>query len=82
MTPLLQFLDSHVDKSFKGGSKEKWQEWIDLGERENTEAGNRGRASYTMVAEWVFDLWKKVATDDLIVRGVRQGGYIGWNGDI
>ena len=35
-----------------------------------------------MVAEWVFDVWRKVATDYLIVRGVRQGGYIGWNGDI
>ena len=82
MIPLLQFLDSHVNKPFKDGLKEKRQEWIDLGECEYTEAGNRRRASYTMVAEWVFDVWRKVTTDDLIVRGFRQCGYIGWNGDI
>ena len=35
-----------------------------------------------MVAEWVLDAWKKVATDDLIVRGFLHCGNIGWNGDI
>ncbi len=34
MTPLLQFLDSHVNKPFKDGLKEKWQEWVDSGECE------------------------------------------------
>ena len=34
-----------------------------------------------MVAEWAFDVWRKVATDDLIVRGFRQCEYIGWDGD-
>ena len=77
MTPLLQFLDSHVNKPFKDGLKEKWQEWIDSGECEYTEAGNRRRASYTMVALWVFDVWRKVATEELILRGFRQRGYIG-----
>ena len=83
MTPrLLQFLDSHVNKPFKDGLKEKWQEWSDFGEREYTEVGNRRRASYTRVAEWVFDVWRKATTNDLIVRGFRQCGYIGGNGDI
>ena len=59
----------------------KRQEWIVLGEHEYTEAGNRRRASCTMVTEWAFDVWRKVATDDLIVRGLRQCGYIGSDGD-
>lgn len=82
MTPLLQFLDSHINKPFKDGLKEKWQDWTDSGECEYTDAGNRRRASYTMVAEWVFDVWRKVATEDLILRGFHQCGYIGWNGDV
>ena len=77
MTPLLQFLDSHINKPFKDGMNEKWEEWIDSGERTYTEAGNRRRASYTTVAEWVFDVWRKVAMDDLIRQRFRQCGYIG-----
>ena len=44
----------------------KRQEWIVWGEHEYTEAGNRRRASCTMVIEWAFDVWRKVATDDLM----------------
>ena len=32
-----------------------------------------------MVAEWVFDVWRKLATDDLIVRGLgvyRALGFV------
>ncbi len=52
------------------------------GVRIYTEAGNRRRASYTTVAGWVFDVWRKVATEHLILRGFRQRGYIGWDGDL
>ncbi len=51
-------------------------------ECEYTEAANGRRASYTTVAEWVFDVWRNVATEDSILRGFRQRGYIGWNGDL
>ena len=62
MTPLLRFLDTHVNKPFKD-MKEKWEDWIVNGEAEFTEKGNRKRASYQLVAEWADDTWKKVATD-------------------
>ena len=45
MTPLLQFLDTHINKPFKDGVKEKWEEWISNGEQEFTKGGNRKRAS-------------------------------------
>ena len=35
MAPLLQFLDSHVDKLFKDAKTEKWPHWIANGEPEH-----------------------------------------------
>ena len=29
MTPLLQFLDTHVNKPFKDGMKVQWEDWIE-----------------------------------------------------
>ena len=81
MTPLLQFLDTHVNKSFKGIMKEKWEDWIVNGEAKFTEKGKRKRASYKLVAEWADDTWKKVATDELIIKGFRQCGYIEYDGE-
>ena len=39
MTPLLQFLDTHVNKPFKDIMKEKWEDWIVNGEAEFMENG-------------------------------------------
>ena len=61
MTPLLQFLDTHVNKLFKDIMKEKWEDWIVNGEAEFTEKGNTD--------------WKKVATDELIIKEFHQCGY-------
>ena len=80
MTPLLQFLDTHVNKPFKDIMKEKWEDQILNGEAEFTEKGNRKRASCQLVAEWADDTWKKVATDELIIKGFRQCGYIEYDG--
>ena len=81
MTPLLQFLNTHVNKPFKDIMKEKWKHWIVNGEAEFTENRNRKRASYQLVAEWVDDTWKKVATDELIIKGFRQCDYIEYDGE-
>ena len=80
MTPLLQFLDAHINKPFKDIMKEKWEDWIVNGEAEFTEKENRKLASYQLVAEWADDTWKKVATDKLIIKGFRQCGYIEYDG--
>ena len=71
MTPLLQFLDTHVSKPFKDLIKEKWEDWIVNGEAKFMEKGNRKCASYQLVAEWADDTRKKVATDELIIKGFR-----------
>ena len=72
MTLLLQFLDTHVIKPFKDIMKEKWEDQIVNGEIEFMEKGNRKCASYQIVAEWADDTWKKVATDELIIKGFCQ----------
>ena len=81
MTPLLQFLDTHVNKPFKDIRKEKWKDWIVNGEAEFMEKGNRKRASYRLVAEWADDTWKKVATDELIIKWFCQCGYIEYDSE-
>ena len=58
MTPLVQFLDTHVNKPFKDIMKEKledWKSWIVNGEAEFTDNGNRKHASYELVVEWPDD---------------------------
>ena len=69
MTHLLQFLRTNPNNLFKDVLKEKWEDWIENGEAEYTEGGNRMRASYQVVAEWADDAWKK---DALIMEGFRH----------
>ena len=82
MTPLLQFLDTHVNKPFKDGMKEKWEDRIENGDAEFTKSGNQKRASYQLVAVWVDEIFKEVATDELILRGFRECGYVVYSNDI
>ena len=60
--------------------KEKLEGWIVNGEAEFTEKENRKCASYKLVAEWANDTWKNVATDELIIKGFCQCGYIEYGG--
>ena len=77
MTPLMQFLDTHINKPFKNGytvytasgnrqkaSYEQVVKWV------YTASGNRQKASYEQVVKWVYDVCNLVAADDLIIKGV------------
>eukprot|EP00795_Rhopilema_esculentum_P007267 gene7267-12954_t len=81
MTPLLQFIDTHINKPFKDILKERWGEWIACGTEEFTKQGNRRRASYVMLCQWVLQAWKAVAKPAFIVSGFKQCGYIEWDDD-
>ena len=61
--------------------KGKWQDWIVNGEAEFMEKRNKKRASYQLVDEWADDTWKKVATEELIMKGFRQCGYFEHDGE-
>ena len=72
MTPLLQVMDTHVNKPFKDILKNKWAEWLDHGEQEFTRTGKRRRASYEMIAQWVFEAWRLITPDSICKRFPRM----------
>ena len=39
-------------------------------------------ANLILTAEWADDTWKKVTTDELIIKWFRQCGYIQYDGEI
>ena len=52
------------------------------GEIQFTPSGKRKRASYEMVLNWVNDVWQQVASDNAILKGFKECGYIGQNGNV
>ena len=53
LTPLVQGLDTNVNKSFKAGMREKWEHWFEESERERTKSGKRKRVSDEQICQWV-----------------------------
>ena len=56
------------------------KDWIANGEAEFPEKGDRKDASYELLVELVDAIWKNVATDELIIKGFLQCGYIKYDG--
>ena len=82
MTPLLQFIDTHINKPFKDHLRNKWNESMTGGEIQFTASGKRKRASYEMVVNWVNDVWQQVATNNAVLKGFKECGSIGYDGDV
>ena len=82
MTPLLQWLDVVIHKPFKDMLKDFWEEWLDTGRAEFTKSGNRKRASYELIANWVMEASNRIATDEKILTSFRQYGYIDYDGKV
>ena len=78
MTKLIQFMDTHINKGFKGALRECWDEWID--EVQYTESGKRKQASYEEIMRWTDESWRKVACPELIIKGLRENGYVDYMG--
>ena len=57
MTPLQRFIDTHINKPFKDHLRNKWNEWMTGGEIQFTASGQRKRASYEIVLNWVNGAW-------------------------
>ena len=82
MTPLLQPLDSHLNKPFKDANamRRRWEEWLLNGDREYTRTGKRKGASYEMVAQWVSEAWREMSRD-IIKRSFIETGIQDCDGD-
>lgn len=75
MTPILQQLDVYINKSMKCEMKKEYNQWLDEGIREFTASGNRKRASYEEVANWVSRAWKRI-DKDMVSKLFRNLAYI------
>ena len=76
LTPLLLFLETHVNTGTHDTHVNIWEDWVENGEAEFTKKEIARRASYQLVPEWADDTWKKTTTGDLIMKGFRKYDYI------
>ena len=60
LTPLLLFLETHVNTGTHNTKANRWKDWVENGETEFTKKEFARRALYKLVAEWADDTWKKV----------------------
>ena len=81
MSPLLQFIDTHVNKPFKDLMREKWETWMDEEEEELIASGNRRQVSYEMIDSCVSSIWKGVAITSFIIKGFHECCYLDWIGN-
>ena len=76
LTPLLLFLETHVNTGTHDTHVNIWEDWVENGEAEFTKKEIARRASYQLVPEWADDTWKKTTTGDLTMKGFQQYDYI------
>ena len=61
MTKLLQSLDIiAVNKSFKAGMRQTWEDWMSNGQHSFTETGRMRRATIHDVCTWIVAAWKAI----------------------
>ena len=66
LTPLLLFLETHVNTGTHDTHVNRWEDWVKNGEAKFTKKEIARRASYQLVPQWADDTWKKTTTGDLI----------------
>ena len=59
LTPLLLFLETHVNTGTHNTKVNRWKDWVENGEAELTKKEFARRVLYKLVAEWADDTWKK-----------------------
>ena len=73
MTPLLQGIDTHINKPFKAVIKTKYKEFMRSGEVEFTRGGNKKGPSYQTLVDWCSSAWKDM-DEDLVKKAFLQTG--------
>ncbi|CAG8785957.1 28829_t:CDS:2, partial [Dentiscutata erythropus] len=72
-TSVLQSPDVSINKLFKNRMRQRWEEWIDKEKVVLTKNGNRKKASYELVSEWVSKTWKEISSN-MLVRSFETTG--------
>ena len=73
MTPLLQGIDTHINKPCKAVIKTKYKEFMRFGEVEFTRGGNKKGPSYQTLVDWCSSAWKDM-DEDLVKEAFLQTG--------
>ncbi|CAG8709537.1 2440_t:CDS:2 [Dentiscutata erythropus] len=74
-TSVLQPLDISVNKPFKNRMRNKWEEWMDKGEKKYTKKGNLKKASYKLVYELVSETWREISSN-LLIKSFEASGLV------
>ncbi|CAG8556959.1 18238_t:CDS:2 [Acaulospora morrowiae] len=75
ITSVLQPPDVSVNKPFKSGIRQKWDEWISDGKKEFTINRNYKKVSYELICKWVSEVWKEI-NQDLLIKSFKATGLI------
>ena len=73
MTPLLQGIDTHINKSLKTDIKKKYRDFMRNGVVELTRGGNKKGPGYQLLVDWCSEAWAAI-DKDLIIRSFVQNG--------
>ena len=73
MTPLLQGIDTHINRPLKVELKKLYREFMLCGPAELTRGGNMKGPSYQLIVDWCSEVWAKM-DKEIIIRSFSQTG--------
>ena len=73
MTPLLQGIDTHVNRPIKVELKKLYREFMVSGPVELTRGGNKKGPSYQLIVDWCSQVWDNL-DKEILIRSFAQTG--------
>ena len=81
LTGVLQPLDVSLNKPFKVGLRNKWQDWMANGKKETTKGGNLRAPGVELLAQWVLDAWNEIKAPIIVkFQEMLHLKCFGWHG--
>jgi hypothetical protein len=83
MTPLLQGIDTHVNRPLKADLKNKYKKFMREECTEFTRGGNKKGPSYQQLVDWCSQAWKdmepQLLINSFVQTGVTNTGIVDYN---
>ena len=71
MTSMVQPLDVSINKPFKGLVREKWNNWLDHGEKAVTATGRFRKPELSTMANWILEAWNDIP-EGMIIKSFKK----------